>query len=387
MWPFLISSSGTPGLGFQFGGNYGLDVTYAGSKGTQLFGPSQLFNDVNLTEYASEYLAGLNMNDLLPNPAGIKDQNGNVIQVTRQSLLRPIPTTSAITNPLTQGYGSFYNSLQVNLTKRYHKGLQFNVNYTWMKSTDTTSCEGQFCNDNIQNWGTGASQLLNGNRHLEHSVSVFSIPHTFRFSYNWDIPAGRGKRFLGSVPNWLNQVVGNWKWTGNGSVQSGSPLQAWTGNTAGYPEDVGKLRANVNTGVPLLVDNWKNGCNNAITQRCPYVNSLALFSPPGFMTVGNAPRVLDYLRMPRQTKYNMAILKDFPIHEQIRLAFRAELYGALNHVYFGTNGNNFTIYQNLDYSKGGVPIVTSANINPAYSDIGANIGGNRTIQLGLKLYF
>jgi hypothetical protein len=31
--------------------------------------------------------------------------------------------------------------------------------------------------------------------------------------------------------------------------------------------------------------------------------------------------------------------------------------------------------------------VTAANINPAYADIGANIGGQRRIQLGLKLYF
>src|SRR5437867_3027944 len=170
------------GLGSEFAKHY---VTYAGSKGTQLFGTSQLFNNIDLTQYANQFLAGLNMSDLFPNPAGIKDQNGN-IPVSRQSLLRPIPTTGAITNPLTQGYGSFYNSLQVNFTKRYHKGLQFNVNYTWMKSTDTTFCEGQFCNDNIQNWGTGASQLLNGDRHLEHSISVFSIPHTLRFSYNWD---------------------------------------------------------------------------------------------------------------------------------------------------------------------------------------------------------
>ena len=80
-------------------------------------------------------------------------------------------------------------------------------------------------------------------------------------------------------------------------------------------------------------------------------------------------------------------LDQFFTERQRVLAFRAELYGALNHVYFGTNGNNFTIYQNLDYSKGGVPSVTSANINPAYADIGANIGGTRTIQLGLKLYW
>ena len=45
------------------------------------------------------------------------------------------------------------------------------------------------------------------------------------------------------------------------------------------------------------------------------------------MTIGNAPRVMDYVCMPHQTKYNMAILTEFPIHEQIKLAFRGELYG------------------------------------------------------------
>jgi len=124
-----------------------------------------------------------------------------------------------------------------------------------------------------------------------------------------------------------------------------------------------------------------------VTQRCPYVNSLALFSPPTALTVGNAPRVFDYIRMPHVITYNMAILKEFPIHEQVKLAFRAELYGALNHVYFQTNGNNFTVYQNLNYTNFTNPPVTAASIAPAYADIQANIGGVRTIQLGLKLYF
>ena len=87
----------------------------------------------------------------------------------------------------------------------------YNVNYTWMKSTDTTSCEGQFCNDNIQNWGTGAPQLLGGNRKLEHSISVYDIPSVFRFNYNWDLPTGKGKLLGHNAPGWLNQFIGNWK--------------------------------------------------------------------------------------------------------------------------------------------------------------------------------
>jgi len=117
------------------------------------------------------------------------------------------------------------------------------------------------------------------------------------------------------------------------------------------------------------------------------VNVLAVYSPPALLTTGTATRVLDTVRMPHTVTYNMAIIKEFPIHEQIRMAFRAELYGAFNHPYFQTNGNNFTVYQNLDYQHYTVPPVTAANINPAYADIGANIGGTRRIQLGLKVYF
>ena len=375
------------GLGFQFGKDFGLEVNYVGSKGTNLFGPSAQYNTIDLARYRVQYVAGLNMTERVPNPAGLKDANGNVITVNRQDLLRGIPTMESIGNPLGQGYNSSYNALQVNLKKRFAKGFQFHVNYTWMKSIDDSSCDGQFCSDNIQNWGTGAPQLLGGNRQQERSVSVFSIPHVFRFNYNWDLPFGRGKTFGTGVPGWLNQVVGNWKVSGTGGVQTGSPLQAALGNNAGFPDDVGRIRPNLNTGVPAIVDGWRQNLNNPVTQRTPYVNSLALFNPPQRLTTGSAPRVLDKIRMPNHGSYNMSIMKEFKVREQIRLAFRAELYGALNHPFPGTNGNNFTVYQNLNYQVSAIPTVTSANLNPAYADIGANIAGRRTIQLGLKLYF
>src|SRR5262249_29002879 len=150
-------------------------------------------------------------------------------------------------------------------------------------------------------------------------------------------------------------------------LQSGTAIQTQTGNTAGYPEDVGKIRANINAGVPLYLDGWKNNCNNPLTQRCTYVNSLALFSPPAFMTIGNTPRVPDYLRGPFQPKYNMAILKESPIPEQVNPAFPAELSGAFTHVSSHPGANNFPIYQTRDYRKGAFPPVTATNIAPAYA--------------------
>jgi hypothetical protein len=168
-------------------------------------------------------------------------------------------------------------------------------------------------------------------------------------------------------------------------VQSGLPFQAATNVTAGFPDDVGQLRPNIVPGVNPVLPNWKAGCDNAATQRCPYLNTLAVFTPPSLLSVGNAPRVLDHIRMPHTQGYNMAVLKDFPIHEQIRLTFRAEAYGALNHAIFSTSANNFNVYQNLNYVGVATPAVTAANINPSFSSL--SVSGTRTIQLGLKLYF
>ena len=137
-----------------------------------------------------------------------------------------------------------------------------------------------------------------------------------------------------------------------------------------------------------ILPNWKANCDNPVTQVCPYLNSMLLFSPPGYLQIGNAPRILN-IRMPHTQVYNMAILKEIPIRERVKLVFRAELYGALNHASFGTNGNNFSLYTGLNYQTnvGSVPTVTANNITTSFASVSTNISGTRTIQLGAKLYF
>ncbi len=373
------------GLGFELARDYGLEASYVGSKGTNLFGPSQLFNTVDMAAYVQEEQQGLNMSQTFPNPAGLKDQNGNIINVTRTNLLRPNPTMGTLSDPLEQGYNSTYHSLQTQLRKRFSHGLQFGVVYTFSKTMDNTSCAGQFCNDGVALWGTGSPQLFNGNRSLEKSVSTYNIPNVFKFNYNWELPFGRGKDLFSGARGILNQVIGNWKLSGLGVVQNGLPYQLKVGNNAGFPEDVGNLRPNLVPGVPLVNPGWRQNLNNPTNPNDPYLNGFA-FSPPSFLTIGQLPRVTS-IYSPHTVKYDMSIVKEFPIHEQIKAAFRAELYGALNHPTVQANSNNFVVFQNLDYTHYTNPPVSAANINSAFSNVTLNIVGIRTIQLGLKLYF
>ena len=120
-------------------------------------------------------------------------------------------------------------------------------------------------------------------------------------------------------------------------------------------------------GVNPILPNWKANCDNPVTQMCPYINSLAFFTPPTSLTLGNATRVMDAVRMPHVQNYNMAFLKEFPLHERVKLAFRAELYGALNHPSFSTNQNNFTLYTGLNYVGTATPVATANNITSSFA--------------------
>lgn len=373
------------GLGFQFGQDYALQVTYLGSKGSQLFGPSLLFNTIDKAEYTKQFLAGYNMNELVPNPDGLRDQNGNIISVTRANSLRPNPTLSALGNPLEQGYNSSYNALQVQLVKRFSYGLQFNVNYSFSKSMDSASCEGQFCNDGVYNWGTGAPQLYGGDRKLERSVSIYNIPQVFKFSYNWDLPVGRGKPFLSSAGGFWNQVVGNWKVGGLSAIQNGLPFQIRLGANAGWPDDVGALRPNFVPGVPLVVDGWRQRLNDPTNPYAPYLNAAA-FAPPTRFTIGNVPRVTN-IYGPNTFKFDLMLQKEFPIHEQTKLVFRGEFYGAMNHPSVQAHANYAQVFQNLDYTNYANPPMTGSNVLANFTNMTVNMIGTRTIQLGMKLYF
>jgi hypothetical protein len=379
------------GLGFDFGRGYSLEATYVGSKGTNLFGPSGVFNQINLQQYTTEFDAGVNLSATVPNPAGLKGTNGAVIQVTQANLLRPNPTVGDIADPLAQGYNSNYNSLQVVFQKHYSHGLQVNVNYTWSKSMDESSCEGQFCGV-VGPWYTGSPQLLDENRKVDYSVSAFDVPHNLRFSYVWDLPVGKGKMFMTDKPRWVNAVVGNWKLSGLGSLQSGEPVTIYNGSNssgtnAGWPDDVGFLRPNLVLGVNPVNPNWRANLNTPLDTPDAYLNTAA-FTPATRLTLGNVPRTIPWLRSPAAFKYDMSILKEFPVREGIKVVLRGELYGALNHPIFMLPSNEEALYTGLDYVHYVNPPVATANYLTSFTNLpGGTIGGSRTVQLGIKVYF
>jgi len=87
-------------------------------------------------------------------------------------------------------------------------------------------------------------------------------------------------------------------------------------------------------------------------------------------------------------KWDFAVHRDFPIHESLKLQFRAEIFNVLNHPNFGPPIGDISdprfgrSTQMLGQSLTGTFGAGSGGLNPLYQ-----IGGPRSIQFALKLQF
>jgi hypothetical protein len=238
-----------------------------------------------------------------------------------------------------------------------------------------------WCSTGLTSFGPASTQLYNGDRKVERSVSSHDVPHVFRFSYNWDLPFGRGKRFAPSAGRLLDALIGGWKMGGIATLRSGQPWQVELGSgNAGFPNDYGQVRPDIIPGVPLVNPDWDKvkGFLNA-----SYLNPKA-FAAPARFTLGTAPRTLPYVRYPFRREFNMSLLKDVQLQERARLQLRAEMFNVLNHTNFAGNTNNRELYDSLDYVNYTNPV---SRVVPAFSTTSNNAGPQRVIQLGLKVIF
>jgi hypothetical protein len=94
---------------------------------------------------------------------------------------------------------SYYNSLQVSL-RRQTGAVRFVANYTFSKSMDNISSDGNGFRSPIDNY----------NLRLNLARSDFDVPHAFNASLVYTLPFGKGRLFGPSVPTWLDMLAEGW---------------------------------------------------------------------------------------------------------------------------------------------------------------------------------
>src|SRR5439155_26948298 len=110
-----------------------------------------------------------------------------------------------------------YHALQTSLTKRFSRGLQFSVNYTWGKVLDDQS--------SLAEWKTQDPF----NMKADYSRASIDIRHVFNYSYVYDLPFGRGRRFGGGWSRPADVLLGGWTVDGFMRAQTGRPYNVLSG--------------------------------------------------------------------------------------------------------------------------------------------------------------
>ena len=268
---------------------------------------------------------------------------------------RPNPGLGAGFFWLTEGTSS-YNALQVDVTHRTSKGLEFRGNYTWSKNLDMNSAltiaqannQPQMImdrNDLRRDWGPSALDVTN-----EGSISA-----------SYELPFGRTRRWLNDVSRVESKFVSGWQINGIATFLSGFPFTPLVGSNRSGDGDVRNPdRPSRN---PSFTGPVVTGDPNQ------WFNPAAFKSPtPG--TYGNLGR--GTFRGPGLADVDLSLFKNTGITEKTTLQFRAEIFNILNRSNYGPP--NATVFSSGAVSPSAGLITTTATFP-------------RQIQLGLKLLF
>ena len=305
-------------LARELGREYGVSLAYIGKTGRKLLA----FRPFN----AAPFVPG---NDAQGRPRST--------EANAESRAPFLPGTYGtrglyLDNPFT----SAYHSLQVEVNRRFSRGLQFNTSYVLGKSIDSSST--------ITLGGCLSNPF---DVRADRGRSDWDRRHAFVVSGVWTPPLYQ------SQSGAIGRILGGWSLSGFSSVQSGTGLTPVSGQDRAldgtgcsqHPDIVGKPERDHSSRADMVRNFFDRNA----------------FTLPGLGRYGTAGRGI--FSGPAAVSTDLAVLKDVVLRERHRFQFRAEFFNLFNQV----NLNNPVV--NLSSA-------TYGQINGA--------GASRAIQFGLK---
>lgn len=314
-----------------------VDVAYLGNRGVKLPITKQ-YNSIPAqylsTSPSRDQATINNLTAAVANPFYplLPGTNLAAATVARSQLLLPYPQFTGVSSTTPQGY-SWYHSLQVMAQRRFRGGLTGQFNWVYSKFMEATA---------FQNATDRVPSKL---------ISDLDRTHQLHMSTIYELPFGRGRRFLSRANGFVDALAGGWQLEAIWQHTTGAPLGF--GNALLYtPLSSVVLPADQRT-----IGQWFNV--NAFDRKSgdQLANNIITLSSR-----------FAGIRAPGVDMWNMSARKNFQICEKVKLQFHADALDALNHT-----------------------TLAAPNTNPSSSLFGiingASIGQPRVFQFGLRLTF
>ena len=263
-----------------------------------------------------------------------------------------------ILNLFRNGLTSDYDAMQMQFQRKLSGGLTALAAYTWSHAIDYGS-------------NNGDTPYVRGN-------SAFDVRHNFSAAFSYQLPNSFKSPFA-------RGLLHNWGLDDRFMVRTGFPVtlqgsQVLDPATGQYVS--GGL--NVVPGQPIYVYGQQCALIFNGGKACPggwAVNPNAFSMPPAGQ-FGDAPR--NFVRGFGAWQMDMAVRRDFPLHERLKLQLRAEAFNVFNHPNLGRiNPYYCPAGPSCTFGQATATLASSLGVlSPQYQT-----GGPRSLQLALKLQF
>ncbi len=335
-----------------------VEASYVGSRSYDLntndnnTGGARNLNVLSVAQLQTAQANPSYLTQAVPNPfAGLIPNNPalNGATIQRSQLLLPYPQFGQVQETQESVGMLWYDSLQVNVEKRYSSNLVLAAAYTFSKNLDATAF------------------LNNQDAAPTKALSASDRPQRLVLSGVYQLPFGKGRKFLGSVNRAWEQLVGGWEYNFIGTLQSGTPLS--------YPGNVNLIGNSVVSGANF--NNYFNECVQQLngTSVMPNATRNAFTpctNPAWAIRAPNTLQTISFrsaqIRNPWAKQWDMSLNKRFNISERINAQFRLEAFNVFN-----------------------TPILGSPNTSPTDLNFGFVTRNQsnfpRDVQLGFKLNF
>jgi hypothetical protein len=298
------------------------------------------------------------------------------------NFFRPYDGYSTLTFRTT-GFNSNYNSMQVQVTHRYAKGLDFGLAYTWSKYLDVAD---EYDNSvatyqPIRLWNYGPA-----NEDHRHNLII---------NYLWDLP--KASRLWNNAPT--KAILDGWQLSGMASYLSGAPEAPSAGSPSISLSTVDSVNMTgggdgarvVLTGDPMASAprKWGEYFDTSVVQR-PTTGAYNIAT--GQQIYSNGVSRMNTVYDPGFMDFQTALVKNFKVKERYSVQMRLETYNTFNSPEFNSVDTSakfsaFSGGQTVQTLNGPVMINgTSTQQNATFGQINGS-HGPRIVQLAGRITF
>jgi len=246
---------------------------------------------------------------------------------------------------------SWYNGLEVSLTKRLSHGLQFLASYTFSRTLDTDGAD-------INSTSSGNALTLGDQNSpgQRWGRASFDRPHRFVFSSTWALPSPADKTLAVFFAGWGAAAVA--------TIQSGAALtisNTNANNVFGISQDRAQLTGNCTKGQLVTAGSIESKLNHYFSTACFTTPSVIGADGIGTAFGDSGTGIADG---PGQANLDLALSKNFALRWPVdsgSLQVRAEFYNAFNHPQFSNPDTNFT---SLTFG-----VISSTSVNPRVGQV------------------